>query len=648
MDSLNRELHPPKNGTCHKLLGVCRIGTVHQDRMSLDDQFEFYREWAERAYPDGFELEKLASQGSGEILDREKYLELCHAIESGEYDCVVAEDLGRMVRRVHALILCEAGEDSDTRIVAINDHVDTFDENYMQAAIFATLRHSSSNKDTSLRIRRSLRGRFKPGDLPLRLIAGYEASSRSAVEKSVRKAPTAIPVVKAMFERLDSGQSLEDIAAWLNDVRFPVGPYVRKKQIWDGTLVGQYVRNPLLKGLRRQNQRMSKRVNKSGRRITVVAPETLNLEREVPHLAFVTSELYDRVIAKLQRQNVRYRRGISKAADPRNGKRRRVTRWPAQHARCGICGRNYVLGGHGQKDRMMCDGARRYQCWNAMSIDRVSFAEAVASRVRLAVENIPEFDSTWVEQLRTEADIQSRVSDQELKRLSTERDKQQQRADNLGDEIAAGRASETVRRKLQAAEEAVIELNLSIARLESRADRKITIPSADQVRELAKSAFVSLATESREFGDIMRVLLDDLYVLPYRLFDGGHIQPRCVFTLNLASLPGVEIPNDVSSLQFTELVSLTHLPQRAEFREAVIQLRKAGYGFDAISKQLKITDTAAKNAAAFAKAIHDRGLSDPWMPVRTAAEARDYFPRIRNSRFVFTPADGFTPRFPES
>lgn len=144
-----------------------------------------------------------------------------------------------------------------------------------------------------------------------------------------------------------------------------------QKSEWDGTLVGQTTRNPILKGVREHNRRTAVRVNRTGRRRSVVAPSELLLLRECPHLAFIASERFDRVIRMLKTRNAKYSKGI-KAANSR-GRRSRGTRndsrWPSQHILCGICGRRFVLGGHGRKDRMMCDGVRSYDCWNAMTVE---------------------------------------------------------------------------------------------------------------------------------------------------------------------------------------------------------------------------------------------------------------------------------------
>jgi hypothetical protein len=50
------------------------------------------------------------------------------------FDLVLMEDLGRMMRDVDAVKLCEFCKDHDTRLIAINDHVDTAQDNWEDMA----------------------------------------------------------------------------------------------------------------------------------------------------------------------------------------------------------------------------------------------------------------------------------------------------------------------------------------------------------------------------------------------------------------------------------------------------------------------------------------------------------------------------------
>ena len=104
------------------------------------------------------------------------------------------------------------------------------------------------------------------------------------------------------------------------------------------------------------------------------------------------------------------------------------------------------------------------------------------------------------------------------------------------------------------------------------------LPSIDDVKLLARSALANQADEPYEFGRIMRRLIPQIIVRPFRLCDGGGIVLRASLTLNLAGLlPTSQRQPDVAAhLQRELVVDLFDPPQRAAFREQVVALRNAG------------------------------------------------------------------------
>ena len=171
-----RSINPPlvaRDGHKLRVLAVCRISTINQDEKSLDDQEASYRNWLDANTDLPYELKVIASQGSGECIDRDSYTQAIDLVESGQFDLVISEDLGRICRRVHAHIFCETCEDAETRLIALNDNVDTGCEGWQLNSFFAAIKHESYNRDTSKRIRRTLRNRFSQGGVFQCEIYGY-------------------------------------------------------------------------------------------------------------------------------------------------------------------------------------------------------------------------------------------------------------------------------------------------------------------------------------------------------------------------------------------------------------------------------------------------------------------------------------------
>jgi DNA invertase Pin-like site-specific DNA recombinase len=277
-------LQPPltaRNGHTLNVLGIARISNEHQDALSLVDQEALYRHWLAQHTPLSFTLTMIAGRGSGECVDRQEVLQAAAEVQTGRYDLVLAEDLGRIFRRAHAQLFCELCEDYETRLVAINDHVDTGQEGWRVLAGFASMRHELYNADTARRIRRTLRNRFQQGGVVQTVVYGYVKPPGAKTDADLRKDPAGGPVYAELFLRLEAGASYAEVADWLQEQQVPLLPYARSRR-WTCALVSRLVHNPILKGIWVRNRKISRRVNQTGRRKAVAAPAGERLERHGP------------------------------------------------------------------------------------------------------------------------------------------------------------------------------------------------------------------------------------------------------------------------------------------------------------------------------------------------------------------------------
>ncbi len=315
-------LQPPltaRNGRQLKVLGIARVSTEHQNALSLDDQGALYRRWLDQHTDLPSQLKLIAGRGSGECLDRKEARQAIDEVETRTYDLVIAEDLGRIFRRVHAQLFCELCEDVGTRLIALNDHVDTAQDNWRVLAGFANMRHEMYNADTAKRIRRSLRNRFQMGGVIQSVVFGYIKPAGAKTDAELRRDPAAEPIYAEMFHRLEGGASYAEVADWLNEQGVKPGPAARRGY-WTSILVAQLLHNQILKGVRVRNNKMSKRVNQTGRRKSVPAPPSERLERNCPHLAFIEPARYDRLIRTLDERNSKYRRRSIDGIDAAQGR----------------------------------------------------------------------------------------------------------------------------------------------------------------------------------------------------------------------------------------------------------------------------------------------------------------------------------------
>jgi site-specific DNA recombinase len=394
------ELKPPltaRNGHTLKVFLVCRVsdpGPGKQDIRSLADQEALYRHWLREHTTLPVEIAVVAGSGSGEWLERKEYLQLVEMVESDEYDVGLTEDLGRILRRIQAHMFCESCVDHRTRLIALNDHVDTCEPGWEDRSIFAAWHHERSNRDTSDRIKRSHRNRFEQGRCLALPIYGYHKVPGGKTDDDLEKIPEAVPIYEEWFRRLDDGRTYSEIADWLNETGVAPGPYSRNTK-WDCPMVTRTSHNWLLKGLRFRNKRKTRRINNPGRYKSEKAEPKDLLLRHVPHLAFFDDAYYDRVIAKADARNAKFRRNGNGTPAPCQDRPKKRTRFPGQTVYCGICGRLYVFGGHGQRDHLMCEGAREYKCWNGITFSGPlaarKISEAALSEVCLLEDFNPVF-----------------------------------------------------------------------------------------------------------------------------------------------------------------------------------------------------------------------------------------------------------------
>ena len=296
------DLDPPLagwNGRKLRVVSVARISTEHQDERSLGDQQALLERWLRDHTDQPFALKIIASRGSGERLDRRKFKRLKRYVRRHQVDLVISEDLGRIVRRIHAIIFCELCEDHGVHLIAVNDFINTFKEDWRDQSFFASYRHERYNRETAKRIRRTLRNRFMQGGVFQTQIYGYIKPPGAKSDADVRKDPAAEPVYKEWFTWLENGASYQEVADWLNAQGVPTGPYCRG-DCWDCKMVGRVMHNPILKGVRRRNNKVSKRINKTGRSKQINAPPEEHLDRLCPHLAFIEPARYDRVLRLLK------------------------------------------------------------------------------------------------------------------------------------------------------------------------------------------------------------------------------------------------------------------------------------------------------------------------------------------------------------
>lgn len=623
---------------------VARISTEKQDERSLDDQIAYCRKRLEELTDRPVKIHVIKSQDSGEYLDRAELRQLEDLIESGDWDFVITEDLGRICRRSHALTICEMCEDAETRLIAINDHIDMAEEGWRLCSYFAAFRHEQYNRDTALRIQRSQKNRFLNGGALPRPFWGYLDWDKAKTDSELRKDPEAEELIRETFRRLEDGASFAEIADWFNDLGIPTGPSCRRKK-WTTMSIQRLVRNPILKGIRIRNRLVSKRINKTGRRRAELAPQDEWLVREVPHLAYFESAYYDHVIHVVSERNKNIGRPANRDRLSRLGVPRKRTTWPLQHARCGICGHTmWKAGTHGER-LACCSGALQYRCWNGMMIQVDNTQKWILGAVLDRIRQCTDFAKVVrerIEQARKENDLseQRRLYERQITRHQNE-------VTNLTDAIVVGGDIPELVRQLQKARSALNEATYQLDRIKSQEhEAPRELPDAECLYQLVEETMRLVINEDDQASRLLCRILPRMTLYPVILCDGRavEVQAEVEFDLSAAASALVGMPVDMPSEVVT--VDLFDRPPYVEHAERLGTVEQRGETVVVTAKALGMSLTMAAWARRLYRRMQELGIQEPYMRVDMPPARGWRCRRHKHPRYRFEPQKNDPPPEP--
>ena len=159
-----------------QVLVYARFSTDEQDDRSIAAQDEYCIRFLENLEVKQFEVFHLKDEGiSGEELMRPGIDQVRDGIGRKAWDFILVEDSSRLYRDpAFCIQLVRSAVQQGIRVICINDYVDTAEEDRWEEGLYEAQRHhSSSNKYTILRIKRSQDERWSDGAAMGHLQSGY-------------------------------------------------------------------------------------------------------------------------------------------------------------------------------------------------------------------------------------------------------------------------------------------------------------------------------------------------------------------------------------------------------------------------------------------------------------------------------------------
>jgi site-specific DNA recombinase len=646
----------PRNG--HTLVSglVARIsGCKNQEEVSLDDQVDHGEEVVAEHYAGPAEYRVVATKGKGERLDHPELGQIEAMLRSGELDLLVMEDIGRLVRGAEAVRLCGIAVDHGVRVISPNDCVDTAEDSWEEDVLDACKEHVGHNAHTSKRLKHKLMNRFKKfGGAAAHVPPGYvkppkektddDTPPKTRTHDDWSQDASLTETIQSGAQLLWSTLNCSVVADWFNQNGMPVGKYARSKQ-WDGHSVRRFYSNPILKGFPQRGNRHTVKHNETGRRISVPNPKGPSYY-EAPHLAHLEPAFFDELNARLKEKDATHARKPVNGTDLRWRVPRKRTRFPGQFATCWYCGRQFVWGGNGLKDDLMCSGARHYNCWNSITFNGPEAVKKLVAVITDELCKLDGFKDQFSQLVLAARNGQADGSTERRRQLAAEAQSLQETRENLIAAIGQFGPRPMFAEKIAELDKREKHLAWERQRLESVRAETIELPdSVTDLREVLEEQFRELALGSPEFGDLMRQLVPEFVVYSVRLCDGGHPRARAKVKLNLGgSIADIQRVPELESLLRRGLdLDLFDPPQRERIRTEAVRLAAEDLTERCIARSLseKVTQPAVQKALALDRKVKELGLESPYVVLLEPPGDYGRLRRHKHARFKFSMREGY-------
>lgn len=623
-------LVPKVAGGPLRVIIIGRVSTIHQPESNISAGYEYARQYLDGVYDGLLEIKELGERASGMLVERATIMEAADEIATGEWDLVLMEDISKTYRNprwMYAFV--QDSFDAETRVIAPGDNLDTAEDNWEVNLAAAALRHGLHIPDTRRKVLRTADHSFHHGGMVQKVRFGYrkltpeEADSGEFGPKGLRiaKRPEQTKTLCEMASRVIRGDSYNAIADWLNEDGIPTGPYAGEK--WTGKLVVETLRDEILIGTRTFGKMKSTLIYRTGKYKRRKNPSS-PLKESYLELAHFSPELHERLMREIQSRTERNLNNGGRD-HPRYNVPRSRSFFPAQHARCAICG---GLMYRYDTDQLKCQNSlpsSAQKCWNHVQVSCERARLTILAWLLRRLDEVPRFrehltDVAWNEYQRVgnrnercHGSLEKRIRDVE------------NRARNLVKAIGMGGKLKPLVAELESVNATLEQLCDDRIRLQEREDTGMRFKSRNEIADHLDVALYELAACSHEFADVMRRILPQFEIVPVQAFDSGLVRPRARLTLRITNdINGVvDVNKDGDIDEVNVVLDLFDPPKHLRFlrgcREAKIANPKLS--LKGIGRMFELSYMTVKRCLDMARRMEREGLSDPYQELTTKPES---------------------------
>ena len=300
---------------------------------------------------------------SGMHFNREGINQIYEVVDAGLIEAVIVKDLSRLGRhRTQTALFIDYLRENNVRVLSATENIDTFNENDDLVIGFKGLLNDFYARDNGRRVRTGYRQKQKEGIVTIPPF-GYFKDKNT---KQVVIVEEAAETVRLIYSLYVSGSGMKSIARRLNEEKRKTPAqiqmellrkrqpntqdHIRKKYIWDSTMVSRILRDESYIGTLICHKSERNKINKTFR---FTEPEE----------QFRHEDFFPPIVSKDVWQEVQSLLAQRKEVNVRAGEARTILRYSGL-LRCDDCGRTFVGKRVKLKERerveYICDTYLRY------------------------------------------------------------------------------------------------------------------------------------------------------------------------------------------------------------------------------------------------------------------------------------------------
>ena len=558
-----------------------------------------------------------------------------YAIAARKWNLIVVEDSGRLFRHETACgQLIESAFDNGIRVIAINDDVDTADEDWEDPLHQAMRHHAKANRYTSKRIKRAHDGLFRSGAAIGLLKPGYlRKPSHPATQHEPEQGPffdeldpTWTHVILEAYERIARKEPAWFVGEWLTKVGLPkCGNCL--SNAWSDKNVIAMIRRTVYRGFEPFRDTVVKKKYGSGQHKQIPNERDLVVTREMPHLRIVSDALWYAANDVIDGRNMRKNRptGLDhpKTGIPRD------SHGPLSQIFFCRCGAKMHMDGRGTGG-YRCSAAPSGSCWNKATALRAlahsKIGATIADRL-IASDGIIE---TLIDRVRRAMQDGEpfKKRDDELRKEETELTDICDRLTHLI-EKAKEKSVDRLMKRLQSREAELARVTAEREWLKTQQTTISSLPTKEQIAVKLQEVGKKILDMDREAGCLLRQFVSRITAFPCRQFGSNKVVLRARIQMQLASLLPAhltaffkgESANAIPILTPVEItVDLFDPSNGPKHFVRALALSEAGITLEQIGKELGISKRAAHVAVQFGRDMKEAGLTDPFIELTEAPQ----------------------------